>query len=96
MVVINPAAKLINLTRESPDPEKVRFDTEIEAVDCNLNTDLTEGRSIYKGDIKQQDGTKTYSILRVEAKDGGLIISGRPFGTIEQTCNVRRKVGTNQ
>jgi hypothetical protein len=57
-IVIDPAAKLISLTSEPPNREKVNFDTEIESVDCNLNANLTEGRSTYRGYIKQPDGSK--------------------------------------
>jgi hypothetical protein len=75
-IVIDPAEKLIRLTSEPPDQKKVNFDTEIESVDCNLNANLTEGQSTYRGYIKQSDGTKTYTILKVEAKDGALTITG--------------------
>jgi hypothetical protein len=75
-LVIDPAAKLITLTSEPPNQGKVSFDIQIESFDCNLNTNLTDGQSTYKGYIKQTDGTTTSSNLKIEAKDGELTITG--------------------
>jgi hypothetical protein len=74
-IVINPSVKLISITSESPNEERVSFDTEVESIDCNFNSDMTEGQSIYKGYIKQENGTTTKAIIKLEAKDGGLTIS---------------------
>src|SRR5690349_15890553 len=48
-IVINPSTKLISLTSEIPNHEKVNFETVIESFDCNFNSDMTEGQAIYKG-----------------------------------------------
>jgi len=74
-MIISPSTKLINLKSESPTEGNTNFDIVIESVDCALNTDLTSGQAIYKGYIKQIDGTTTKAIIKVEVKDGGLIIS---------------------
>jgi len=74
-VIINPSAKLITLTSEPPNQDKVSFDTVIEHLECNLNAGLTEGQAVYNGYIKQEDGNTTKAIIKVEAKDGSLTIS---------------------
>lgn len=74
-IIINPSAKLITLTSEPPNQDKVSFDTVIEHLDCNLNTGITEGLAVYYGYIKQKDGGTTKAIIKVEAKDGSLTIS---------------------
>lgn len=78
-IVINSSAKQISLTSEPPSQERVNFDTVIESIDCNLNSDLTEGKAIYKGYIKQIDGTTTNAIIKLEAKDGNLTISNGDY-----------------
>jgi hypothetical protein len=75
-IVINPTTKIITLRADIPSTqEKATFDTVIESIDCNLNADLTEGYSIYKGYIKQLDGISSKATLKVEAKDGKLTIT---------------------
>jgi hypothetical protein len=74
-IIINPSTKLISLTSAPPNQEKVSFDTVIENFDCNFNSTLTGGQSIYTGYIKQKDGTTTKAVIKVEAKDGGITIS---------------------
>jgi len=74
-IVINPSTKVISITSEPQNQEKVNFETVIESFDCNFNSDLTDGQSIYKGYIKQKDGATTNAIIKVEAKDGSLTIS---------------------
>lgn len=74
-LLISPSTKLISLTSTPPNQEKVSFDTVIESFDCNFNPALTDGQSIYKGYIKQNDGTTTKAIIKVEAKDGSITIS---------------------
>ena len=75
VIVINPSTKLISLTSEPPNQEKVNFETVIESFDCSFNTDMTAGQALYKGYIKQKDGTTTIAIIKLEAKDGGLTLS---------------------
>jgi hypothetical protein len=74
-VIINPSSKVISLTSEPPEQGKVSFETIIESIDCKLNSDLTEGKAIYNGYIKQKDGNSTKATLKIEAKDGYLTIS---------------------
>ncbi|MBV4357518.1 hypothetical protein [Pinibacter aurantiacus] len=89
-LVINPTTKIISLHAEIPSAQqKVNFDTVIESIDCNLNSDLTEGYSIYKGYIVQQDGTSTKATLKVEAKDGKIKIFD-PAQINEHAINVSK------
>lgn len=74
-IIINPSGRVISLTSEPPEQGKVSFETTIESIECNLNTGLTEGQAVYSGYIKQNDGSTTKAIIKVEAKDGNLTIS---------------------
>jgi hypothetical protein len=74
-ITINPSTRIIKLASEEPDKGKGGFDTLIESIDCNLNAGLTEGQAVYNGYIKQEDGSTTKAIIKVEAKDGSLTIS---------------------
>lgn len=76
-ITVNPSAKLITLAGEIPSTEqKFNFETVVETIDCNLNTDLTQGYSIYKGYIKQEDGSTTQTSLMIEARDGRITMHG--------------------
>jgi hypothetical protein len=79
-IVISPSSKLINLKSEAPNEEKADFNTVIETFDCDFNSDLTEGQAVYHGYIKQENGTTTKTTIRIEAKDGGIIIIGSDPG----------------
>ncbi|THU40480.1 hypothetical protein FAM09_11505 [Niastella caeni] len=74
-ITINPSDKLINISSEPPEQEKVSFNVVIEGIDCHLNSDLTAGQVTYNGYINQQDGSTTQITLMVEAKDGSLTIT---------------------
>lgn len=75
-IVINPASKTINIISEPPNQSKLNFNTVIESVECNLSANITEGQAIYSGYIKQPDGTAKKAVVKVEVKDGGILISG--------------------
>jgi hypothetical protein len=74
-IIINPSTRILSLSSEEPEKGKGGFDTVIESIECNLNAGLTEGQAIYNGYIKQEDGSTTKAIIKVEAKDGSLTIS---------------------
>ena len=73
-ITIDPSSKNINLNADLPDGGKKTFDTQIESIECTLNETLANGQATYKGYIKQDDGSKTWTSLLVEAKDGQLLI----------------------
>ncbi|OQP61062.1 hypothetical protein A3860_04920 [Niastella vici] len=77
-IIIDPSAKVISLASSPPNQEPVKFNMKIESIDCNLSPDLTTGQSIYKVYINKPDGTTTLEIIRLEAKDGYITISGDP------------------
>lgn len=74
-ITVSPSTKLITIAGEVPSmQQKISFETVIEIIDCNFNTDLTRGYSIYKGYTKQSDGSSTPASFKIEAKDGKLSI----------------------
>jgi hypothetical protein len=75
-ITINPFSKNINLKADDPESGNKTFDTEIESIECTLNESLTNGQATYKGYIKQKDGTKTWTSLKIEFKDNQLILNG--------------------
>jgi hypothetical protein len=74
-ITVNPTSRLISLSSEPPNNEKVTFTIVIESVDCNFNADHTIGQALYHGYINQKDGTTTKIILKLEADDGILSFS---------------------
>jgi major membrane immunogen (membrane-anchored lipoprotein) len=75
-ITINPVAKTITIASYVPsESERKSFVTVIESSDCNLNSDITSGQSVYRGYIKQLDGSTTKSYVNIEAKDGGITLS---------------------
>lgn len=70
---VDPSAKTITLFSQPPGQEKVNFTTIIERAECNMNAALTEGYIEYSGYIVQEDGTSTKQMIRLEARDGGLV-----------------------
>lgn len=91
VIVVHPKAKFIGLTSEPPNQGKVSFDTEIESYDCDFNKDLTQGQTIYRGYIKQEDGTRTTAVLKFEAKGGELTISnGDPNVPVDYIMRVTK------
>jgi len=75
-IILNPTTKIINLKADDPEKGKISFDTEIESFDCTLNEKVTAGKAIYKGYIKQPDGSKVFSSLVIEIKDEQIYIKG--------------------
>ncbi len=74
--IINPIAKTISINSYVPsESERKSFTTIIESTDCSLNSNLTSGHSIYRGYIKQLDGSTTSAYIDIEAKDGGITMS---------------------
>lgn len=74
-ITIDPATKNINVAAEMPGEQKASFDMTIEHFDCSLNTDLTTGEALYTGHIRQQDGSSTKAYLKLEVKNGALVMS---------------------
>ncbi len=85
VITIDPLAKNINTSAEMEGGEKAGFDMTIEHFDCTLNADLTAGEALYTGHIRQQDGSSTKAYLKLEAKDGGLVMSN---GDPEKTSDM--------
>ena len=83
-IIFNPTTRIINLKADDPERGKISFDTEIDSFDCTLNEKLTAGKAIYKGYIKQPDGSKDFSTLTIEIKDEQLYIKG---GTEDKPAN---------
>jgi major membrane immunogen (membrane-anchored lipoprotein) len=76
IITIDPLAKNINTSAQIVENgEKGEFDMTIEHFDCTLNADLTIGEALYTGHIRQQDGSSTKAYLKLEAKDGSLVMS---------------------
>ena len=71
-ITVDPSAKVVTLKAQAPGEEKAEFNTSIESFECHFNEDFTVGWALYNVDIKQQDGTHTKMILKLEAKDGML------------------------
>jgi hypothetical protein len=90
-ITINPSASIISISGEVPGEEKAAFEMVIEHFDCSLTARFTAGEAIYAGYIKQQDGTSTKAWLKIEAKDGSLLMSnGDPEEESEFTIVVNK------
>lgn len=74
-ITVDPIAKIVHLKAEAPGEEKADFDTNVESFECHFNDNFTTGWALYSGYIKQQDGSLTKSIVKLEAKDGMLQFS---------------------
>jgi hypothetical protein len=76
IITIDPLAKNINTSAQMVENgQKGEFDMTIEHFDCTLNADLTAGEALYTGHIRQEDGSSTKAYLKLEAKDGSLVMS---------------------
>ena len=90
-ITINPLTKTIGIAGEAPGEEKKTFEMAIEHFDCSLTAQLTAGEAIYAGYITQPDGTSTKAWLKIEAKNGSLLISnGDPEKESEFTIIVHK------
>lgn len=69
-LVFDPSSKNINLRSDDPEKGKINFDTEIESFECTLNRSFSEGEAVYKGYIKQDDGTRSFVTIIIEIIDG--------------------------
>lgn len=75
-ITINPAARTINILSNPPNEQEKNFDTIIENFNCNLDADLKTGTAVYKGYIKQLDGTSTQTVMTIDATEDGVTITG--------------------
>jgi major membrane immunogen (membrane-anchored lipoprotein) len=75
-ITVNPVEKTISITtRMASQVDGKSVITVIESSDCSLNSDLTDGQSVYKGYMKPLDGPTSKMYLSIKAKDGGVILS---------------------
>jgi len=69
-ITVNPI-NLINVNLELPNQPDSKFDIIIDSFDCNLNADLTKGSALYKGYIKQENGSATNAIIKIARDEKG-------------------------
>jgi hypothetical protein len=74
-ITINPTLKLINLKSQNKKKEPVNFNTNILSFECTLDEKLTKGTAVYKGYTKQREGQGTTSTIKIEVKNGKILIS---------------------
>ncbi len=71
-VMVDPGAKLIKLYAKVPgENDAADFQTVIESAECTFNETLTKGSALYKGYIKQADGSTSKAMIKIVADENG-------------------------